>query len=360
MKYDSIKIQLCLLAIIVPILVSLAFFIFNSNSSFNAAYAATSSSQSSSAIPSLSERLQQAQQGLQSSINSQVPNTFGDTINRINNNSNSNNNASDPNTQQNNNTLITKLLAKNLENHIQKAGAILEITSKLPQVRDIPYANVLNQTINTLHGIPSNADIEKRQVAKNIINSNSGLYEVAFFMSNGDIYFFEPYSEQMSATVSNFAFRDYFQQTIKTNNTYLGNVIISKEVSPTRDAIIAIPAYSLKDNSTIVGVWVCGFDLDVLNKELQSFNIMSSASEDSDSHMRVVYVDSNGQKIVDSDPKKSIIPESFATLQSFKNAVKGESGSTTDTVDGKKIMVTYEPVNAFNNTWTVLLMQPIQ
>ncbi len=39
-------------------------------------------------------------------------------------------------------------MAKNLENHLLKAGAILEITSKLPQVRDVPFAQTLNQTLN--------------------------------------------------------------------------------------------------------------------------------------------------------------------------------------------------------------------
>ncbi|HET7345657.1 MAG TPA: hypothetical protein VFJ05_07285 [Nitrososphaeraceae archaeon] len=47
-----------------------------------------------------------------------------------------NNNITDSKNIQNN-LLITNILAKNLENHLQKAGAILEITSKLPQVRDI-------------------------------------------------------------------------------------------------------------------------------------------------------------------------------------------------------------------------------
>ncbi|HET7148520.1 MAG TPA: hypothetical protein VFI73_08495 [Candidatus Nitrosopolaris sp.] len=50
--------------------------------------------------------------------------------------------------QTNNNTQsaisITKLLANNLENHLKKAGAILNVTSKLPQVRSVPYANLLN------------------------------------------------------------------------------------------------------------------------------------------------------------------------------------------------------------------------
>jgi hypothetical protein len=83
-------------------------------------------------------------------------------------------------------------LAKNLNNRIQKAGAILEITSKLPQVRDVPYAHLLNQTLNTLHGIPQYADIEKRQVVKNILSNNNDFYEIFLVMPNGNMYFLEP------------------------------------------------------------------------------------------------------------------------------------------------------------------------
>ena len=60
------------------------------------------------------------------------------------------------------NNLFTNILAKNLEDHLKKAGAILDITSKLPQVRNVPYAHLLNQTLNTLHGIPQYADTEKK------------------------------------------------------------------------------------------------------------------------------------------------------------------------------------------------------
>jgi predicted PurR-regulated permease PerM len=56
------------------------------------------------------------------------------------------------------NNFITNILAKNLEDHLQKAGAILEITSKLPQIRNVSYAHFLNQT---LHGIPQSADMEE-------------------------------------------------------------------------------------------------------------------------------------------------------------------------------------------------------
>ncbi len=268
-------------------------------------------------------------------------------------NINTNYNTTDSNSIQNNISLITNILAKNLENRIQKAGAILEITSKLPQVRDVPYAHLLNQTLNTLHGIPQYADIEKRQVVKNILSSNNDLYEIFLVMPNGNMYFLEPYSIQQTLAVNNFAFRDYFQGAIRTNDTYLGNAHTTAAASGVRTAKIAVPAYSLKDNSTIAGVWAGSIDFNALNKELQSLNLTSL-----DDGTRVVYVDSNGQKIADSDINKSTIPESFASLRGFNAAIGGQAGSTIDTADNTKMLVAYRPVNAFHNTWVVLLMQP--
>ena len=268
-------------------------------------------------------------------------------------NINTNYNSTDSNSIQNNISLITNILAKNLENRIQKAGAILEITSKLPQVRDVPYAHLLNQTLNTLHGIPQYADIEKRQVVKNILSSNNDLYEIFLLMPNGNMYFLEPYSIQQTLAVNNFAFRDYFQGAISTNDTYLGNVHTTAAASGARTAKIAVPTYFLKDNSTIAGVWAGSIDFNVLNKELQSLNLTSLGDG-----TRVVYVDGKGQKIADSDINKSIIPESFANLKGFKAAIGGQAGSTIDTVNNTKMLVSYQPVNAFHNTWVVLLMQP--
>lgn len=268
-------------------------------------------------------------------------------------NTNTNYNSTDSNSIQNNISLITNILAKNLENRIQKAGAILEITSKLPQVRDVPYAHLLNQTLNTLHGIPQYADIEKRQVVKNILSSNNDLYEIFLLMPNGNMYFLEPYSIQQTLAVNNFAFRDYFQGAISTNDTYLGNVHTTAAASGARTAKIAVPTYFLKDNSTIAGVWAGSIDFNVLNKELQSLNLTSLGDG-----TRVVYVDGKGQKIADSDINKSKIPESFANLKGFKAATGGQAGSTIDTVNNTKMLVSYQPVNAFHNTWVVLLMQP--
>jgi hypothetical protein len=299
---------------------------------------------------------------IEKSIN--LPNATSFTLSTDNNSSTIKNNDQNhngisnlKNTQQQSNILITKLLAKNLENHLQNTGAILKITSKLPQVRQIPFANVLNQTLNTLHGIPQNADIEKRQIANNIISDYNYLFEVFFIMPNGDIYLVDPFSMQQNLTANNFAFRDYFQGAIKTNDVYIGNVISSKAAASIRTAVIAVPVYSLKDNSTIVGVWAGALDFGNLNKEIQYFN--TTASAENNNNMRAVYVGHLGQKVADSDINKSKTPESFAALQSFKNAINGQSGSIVDTVNNTKMLVTYQPVKVFNNTWAVLLMQPL-
>ena len=118
------------------------------------------------------------------------PNHINALNNKNNNTGNSNSTIFAATTTATENNLITNILAKNLEDHLKKAGAILEITSKLPQVRNVSYAHLLNQTLSTLHGIPEYADTEKRQVAKNIVVSNSDLREVFFIMPNGDAYLF--------------------------------------------------------------------------------------------------------------------------------------------------------------------------
>lgn len=51
---------------------------------------------------------------------------------------------------------------------------------------------------------------------------------------------------------------------------------------------------------------------------------------------RIAYVDNLGQKVADSDVNKSKTPESFATLQSFNNAINGQSGSIVDTVNNTR------------------------
>jgi len=192
-------------------------------------------------------------------------------------------------------------------------------------------------------------------IAQHVLSTYEDFQIIIFIMPNGDIYLEEPYPKQAMSTVTNPGFRDYFKGVTDTNENYIGNP--SQSVSSGQlQSVIAVPVLSLEDNSTIVGIWAGGLDFETLNEELQSINLTSS----SDGFTRVIYVGHNGQKIADSDVNKSTIPESFTNLTSFKKAIKGQSGSATDILNGTEMLVTYYPVNAFHNTWAVLLMQSQQ
>jgi len=247
--------------------------------------------------------------------------------------------------------LNIKLLADNLENRLNKSAAILEITSKLPEVRKVSFASSIN---NTLRGIPKDTDLAKRNVAQGILSKYNDFRVVALLMPNGDMYMEEPYSRQLYLTKTNFAFRDYYKGAISTHNTYLGNLIIAS-CCGLPQANMAVPIYSSENNTnnpSLVGVWYGGLDLDVFNKSLQSLNLTDNE--------RIVYVDQHGQKIADSDKKQSINKnETFANFQSFKNAIAGKSGSTIEGINGTKMLVFYHPVNAIQARWAILDIQPL-
>jgi len=221
-------------------------------------------------------------------------------------------------------SLLVKLLADNLENRLNKSAAILEITGELPQVKNVSYASSIS---SELHGIPKNLDIAKRKIAHDILASDKDLEVIFFLMPNGDMYMEEPYSRQQNLTGNNFAFRDYYKGAISTSDTYLGNVIISA-ASGLPQSYIAVPLYSSasdnngnrnnSNNMTLSGIWSGGLNLPVFSETLESLNLTNG--------LHIVYVDQLGQKIADSDKHSSLFlnknrNESFANLQSFRNAV---------------------------------------
>ena len=253
-------------------------------------------------------------------------------------------------------SLIVKLLADNLEDRLNKSAAILEITSRLPELKNVSYANSIDPT---LHGIPQDLDIEKRKIAQDILSTDRDFQTIVFLLPNGDVYLQEPYSRQQNLTGNNFAFRDYYKGAVSTGDTYLGNVIISAS-SGLAQTNIAVPVYSAGNNSnsdnatSLSGVWAGGLNLTAFSKSLQSLNLTNQE--------RIVYVDQYGQKIADSNKQLLLFNrnqnESFTHLQSFKNAVKGESGSIMDVINGTEMRVWYEPAKFYGTTWAVLLMQP--
>ena len=80
-----------------------------------------------------------------------------------------------------------------------------------------------------------------------------------------------------------------------------------------------------------------------------------------DHNHRIILADHNGTAIVDSLLHNNYTPkvESVASLQSFKNALEGKSGSIMEPFNGTKMLISYHPVKAVQRSWVILLMKTI-
>ena len=201
-------------------------------------------------------------------------------------------------------------------------------------------------------GIPEDADIEKRKIAKILLNQFKEFSAVVFLLNNGDIYFFEPFQDQLNLTATNFSFRDYYQVVNQTKKTYVSDALLSKATGRNL-AVIAIPVIN-KEND-MIGILYGTINFNNYDKFLQSLNLQNNT--------RLLLIDKNGVKIGDSNEnetsasKESFEKKQFSNLTSFKLALEGKSGSIVEKFEGKESLITYLPYDLFQNKRILLLIQ---
>lgn len=250
-----------------------------------------------------------------------------------------------------------KLLAKDLEDTLRDGVSALElISNNTTPMTNPPDISLLKSTIKTLHGIPQNADEPKRKLVQDVLSKYKIFQYVGYQTPTGDLYFTEPYSHQVAIHTLNFAFREHYKGAVASRGPYLSNVI-TNVVTGKPNAIVAIPIYSQNGggNKSLIGLLTASLNFTYFDQSLRSLNVTNNVQ-------RIVLVDHNGTAIVDSSSSgnnKYVPKESFASLQSFKNAIAGKSGSIVESVNGTKMLVSYHPVKAVQRTWAVLLMKTL-
>lgn len=242
------------------------------------------------------------------------------------------------------------LISKVIEKDIEKVSSILDIASKIPDVKNTPYSNFLNESLKIYNGIPGDQDLEKRQIFKNILAKYNDISAITLLMSNGDVYAEEPFALQENLTNSNFAFRDYFKGANHSKNMFMGDVIKSAATG-LPITVLAVPIYSDdKNENNLTGMLLGIFDFTYLNKFLQSIDIPNSEV--------ILLLDHFGNIIANSDDTREGNQSAvFSKLQSFQNAILGNSGSTIENVNHTKMIISYYPVHAVQNTWALLWMK---
>ena len=258
------------------------------------------------------------------------------------------------NTNENNNSSSLLHELKNiktiLESKVTKLATALQIASNLPQILQPPDINLVDPKVK---GIPENADIEKRKIAKILLDQFKDINSILYYFNNGDIYFDEPFQDQLNLTATNFAFRDYYQVVNQTKKTYLSDAILSKATGLNL-AVIATPVINHQNEP--IGILLGTINFNNYDKFLQSLNLQNNT--------RLVMIDKNGAKLGDSNKNETSIStksfekkEQFSHLTSFKYALEGKSGSIVEKFNGKESQITFLPYDIFQNKRILLLIQ---
>jgi replicative DNA helicase len=86
---------------------------------------------------------------------------------------------------RNSTSLLLQLLGNILETRINGTAALLELTSKLPEVRNVQYISSITEEFMR---ILQNLDSEKRKVAQYILEQSKDIASIFFLTPTGDIY----------------------------------------------------------------------------------------------------------------------------------------------------------------------------
>lgn len=239
------------------------------------------------------------------------------------------------------------LLASRFELRLQHLSGALELAAQTTSIASPPVDSDLIS--EKLKGIPEDADIEKRKIAKILLDKNSDLDYVFYAMPNGDIYFLEPFNSQIKLSQSNFSFRDWYHGVITTGSTYVSEVYVS--ANEKHNVIgIGVPIYSDVEPTMLNGIFVGALDLGELQKSLT----MSSLGQNE----YFVIIDHNNNIVADSRNLNSDVEIRKFNAHSDISTPDTNAHIITKTIDEKDMVVTFKTVRAGTHEWLFVSVQP--
>lgn len=237
---------------------------------------------------------------------------------------------------------IINQIASRTELRINNAVVIMEILSKNPHIVNPPSVALIDDNI---HGIPEDVDVNRRNVMRDAFDYYGGFQNMLFLIPNGDVYINEPFFFQKNMTVSNFAFRDWYQKIIDTKDVVISDVVVSKS-SNKPNVVIAVPVFS--QDKLFQGILTGSLSLDVVEEKLDE--LKSYTNE------RILIVDDKRTVVADSE---HILKGQSITLGigAISNSFSNEHGIIIDTINGTKMVVAYHPIKVGQDTWAILSME---
>jgi cache domain-containing protein len=229
-----------------------------------------------------------------------------------------------------------------IEGRIDEYIAAMQATSEMPQVKNTDYLSSINAA---QMGIPEDADIEKRAIARQLLSEHQEFASIFFLTPSGDLYLGEPFEQQRQLPRLNYADRDWYQGVSSTSDAYVSLVFMSAAIHVPAVAV-AVPVFI---GDQVAGYWVAIVNLGDFGSSLGEFGGAS----------RVLLVDHNGTEVADTARTGQLAElRSFASLQSVQKALSGDAGTLIEQVDGIDMNARFAPVKAHPNTWAIVFLDP--
>ena len=251
---------------------------------------------------------------------------------------------------------ILNLFANLLDSKISRAVDDLEISSRDETLKEVQFLKNVSSNYNGIH---STLDLDKRNLAKDILQRNTDIASIFFVLPNGDIYLGEPYMDQEQLPRINFADREWYKGVVKNNQTYISSVFMSASINAPAIAV-AVPVYSPTGNldsqvgsSSLSGYWVGIINLKSLEDFFESLSLINQD--------QFILIDHNGTEFLDNKKSKigpgySSSHENDSSLSSSDNLTKQKILETFDYFDlfkdtGNQTRTTYDKFNTNDQVW---------
>lgn len=236
----------------------------------------------------------------------------------------------------------TNVAVVNVENRINEAVRVMEETSNLDAVRRTDFIDAIDVA---QMGIPKDADVDKREVARQLLSEHPEFGSIFFLTPSGDIYIGEPYEAQAQLPRLNYADRDWYRGASSTGESYVSSVFISAAIHVPAVAV-AVPIFE-DEQTAVIGYWVAIVNLEDIRSDLKGI-----AGES-----RIILADHNATEIADTGRTSQLTElQSFSQLESVRRALSGEAGTMVEVVDGVEMNARFAPVRAHPNIWAIVIL----
>jgi len=158
---------------------------------------------------------------------------------------------------------ITTIQKEKISSDFNYLFDIVEAYPALPEWKTLPDIEKIEQKNG---GISEFDELSKRQAAKFLI-SNVGFQSFGITLTDGRMYFLEPFEHQSNLSKLNFSDREWFQGVLKNEATYVSDVFIS---DATKHPIIVISTPIFSNDGQIIGMWGGSLDIEYLTKFLDN------------------------------------------------------------------------------------------